>query len=81
MCQYDCQYMKPTRFLIWGVPPFQLPRCCPKQGRCSATGKRHVLLSGTTSSGFRTSAAQVYPWKLAEILMSHFVKVALPAHP
>ena len=53
-CQYGTQWMKPTIFLVWGPNRFsvQLKTCSRCAGRCSATGKRHLVLSGSKGGSF-----------------------------
>ncbi len=74
-CQYGVPYQKTTRLLVWGVPPeaFSLARCGGPRGFCSATGKRHIQLSGQNpDKTFRTQAAQTYPWDLAKAIVAAF---------
>jgi hypothetical protein len=75
-CQYHTQWRKATTFLIWGVEPQSvvLKKCCMKGGRCSASGKRHLELTGFDKGKFRTSAAQAYPRALAQDLMGQLLK-------
>ena len=78
MCQYGVQWMKPTSFMLWGIPPqsVTLLRCHRTQQRCSATGKRHLQLTGTSKGGFLTRQAQVYPEKLAASLIAQLYSAA-----
>ena len=77
-CQYGTQWMKPTRFLVWGIAPTDLSllTCSMTNGRCSMSGKRHLQLSGLQNGRFLTSAAQVYPQKLASHLMQQLLQAA-----
>ena len=70
-CQYGTQWRKATSFLIWGVEPRSvvLNTCSMCHNRCSASGKRHVQLSGLGGGKFKTAAVQVYPRRLAQHLM------------
>ena len=70
MCQYGVPWRKATRFLFWCVDAdkVDMPLCRMQNGRCSATGKQHLQLSGTSGSAFLTAQSQVYPRKLAALL-------------
>jgi hypothetical protein len=66
-CQYKQPWKKATYFLSWRLPslPTTLKLCQPSMGRCSATGRKHVILQGTDSNGaFLTLRAQPYPMQL-----------------
>ena len=68
MCQHGAQWRKATSFLFWNFKhEVILPVCHMKKGRCSASGKRH-LLSGLSGSTFTTQQAQIYPRTLANLL-------------
>ena len=73
-CQYGTQWKKPTKLLVWGVPPFQLLRCKGKS-TCSRTKKPHLVLTGLAGKRFLTEHAQVYPKlfgeALAQSLLAH----------
>ena len=80
MCQFGAPWMKPTWVHLWHCGPADAARrqCCMRRtggsSLCSATGVSHVQLSGiTTSHGFKTSAASVYPVQfcntVADIMM------------
>jgi len=75
MCQYQVPWKKPTTFLIWGAPlgSIQLHRC--QGSRCSASGKKHLQLTGANRAGFMTRRAQEYPLQLAEHLIDQFVAI------
>jgi hypothetical protein len=72
-CQYGTQWKKPTAFLIWNCPPISLHRCKCIDGRCSKTGKKHLILTGASKSGFLTKFAQAYPRKLAKHLIAQMM--------
>ena len=77
MCQYGVQWRKATRFFFWGVPKdsIVLKTCTMHFGRCSATNKRHLDLSGKHGSRFWTAVAQVYPRELAKDLIIQLLEV------
>ena len=76
-CQYGESWKKGTSFLHYGLDLSPLDkRCHMKQGRCSRTGERHVVLQGTDAAGkFLTLTAQPYPHALctrfAQLLRQH----------
>ena len=72
-CQYGTQWKKPTAFLVWNCPTICLHRCKCIGGRCSMTGKKHLILTGASKSGFLTKFAQAYPRKLAKHLISQMM--------
>ena len=67
-CQCGESWKKGTTFLYHGIDfSGLLRRCRMKGGRCSRTGKKHLVLSGTDSSGqFLTRKAQPYPLELCK---------------
>ena len=74
MCQYGVPWRKATTFLVWGLPKGSVElRKCSGSGRCSATGKQHLRLSGTDKQGFLTRRAQEYPRDLATHLMQQIL--------
>ena len=75
MCQYGVQWMKPTTFLVWGIleGAISLLRCRKCNQRCSATGKRHLQLTGVSKQGLLTRQAQVYPIILAASLVAQLL--------
>ena len=61
-CQYRKPWKKATSFLGWRIPNLHFQLCSGKNGICSATGQKHVLLQGQNNAGiFRTLLAQPYP--------------------
>ena len=71
-CQYGTPWKKPTTFVTWLWKP-ELKQCHMCQGRCSHSGKKHVVLSGFQNKRFMTSYAQVYPRNLAKSLMGQML--------
>ena len=70
MCQYKVPWKKPTTFMIWGIPKDTVKlHKCTGVGRCTASGKKHLQLSGAGKAGFLTRAAQAYPLALSRHLM------------
>ena len=66
-CQYHVPWRKNTGFLTHGFPRLAtiLRTCCPIKGRCSATHKRHIILSGRDANNvWWTHRAQPYPPEL-----------------
>ena len=68
MCQFGAQWMKPTQVCLWHCANADSARHqCRAHRRCgmsicSATGERHLVLSGLNGKhGFKTNAASVYP--------------------
>ena len=76
MCQYNCAWRTPTRLLCWGArtSSLQLKRCSGLKGISSRTHRPHVTLSGVASGRFRTSAAQVYPSAVTDVLAEAWVR-------
>ena len=63
-CQYGMAWRKPTRMAMGGLlcpTPYLCKRCAGSRQRCSATGKAHVVLSGTANGAFRTAVSKHYP--------------------
>jgi hypothetical protein len=72
-CQYGTPWKKPTRLYLGGLSAELLSCTCRQKGKtCSATGKPHYVLSGTTKSGFRTQAAKEYPSLLCAAIANSF---------
>jgi len=71
MCQYDTQWRKPTRLLVWGPSrhSFELRRCQGRAGICSRTHKPHLKLSGLANGAFVTAQAQVYTWAFSDAVV------------
>lgn len=66
-CQYGVPWRKSTGLMLFGIPQIAsiLKTCCPNQGRCSRTSKRHIILSGKDSNDvWWTHRAQPYPHQL-----------------
>ena len=78
-CQYGTPFKKPTTFLTWGFK-VNLHTCTATNRRCSFTNSFHEVLTGISNGKFRTSAAQMYPRKLAKNFMTEFLK-AEHTHP
>ena len=78
-CQYGTAFKKPTIFLTWNFS-VSLKTCTPNNCRCSYTGSFHETLTGISNWKFRTSAAQVYPRKLAKHFINEFLN-AERTHP
>ena len=75
-----CQYCMPWKKRItFRVANFQASsivqrQCTGRGGRCSASGKKHIILQGQDSQGvFWTLRAQPYPMQLCERLAQAFV--------
>ena len=70
-CQYGEPWRKSTRIMVSRHADVRsLERRC-HFGRgyvCSASGKRHVVLSGSSGGTFMTAKAQAYPQKLCRAL-------------
>jgi hypothetical protein len=72
-CQYGTPWKKPTRLYLGGLSAELLASTCQQKGKtCSATGKPHYVLSGTTKNGFRTHAAKEYPSQLCTAIANSF---------
>lgn len=66
-CAFNTPWRKATGLLHWHFDQLQtVCRCCsPSSGRCSFSGKRHIILSGKDASGlWMTRVAQPYPHKM-----------------
>ena len=75
MCQFGAPWMKPTHVHLWHCHPADAARrqCFFRKTSgpclCSATGEPHVVLSGPGGrSGFKTSAASVYPVQFCNVV-------------
>ena len=73
-CQYGSQSKKPIRLVFVGgcVQPLSFLRCSGEHGRCNATQKPHIVLSGSSGHGFITAASVSVPKLLAFSLVSYF---------
>ena len=72
-CMFGTPWKKPTRFLCYGIEDVGRltgpGRCKGKQGCCSRTGQRHVLLTGSGPNGRPlTSHASHFPKLLCTAL-------------
>ena len=67
-CQYKTPWRKATFCLHKGFPKLSCLKTCENAGGlCSATGKRHLILSGRDTSGtFLTHRAEPYPKPMCE---------------
>ena len=68
-----CQYMMPWRRVCSHFHAIEeaLQCCSPLHGRCSATGRKHIVLSGQDSSGaWWSMRAQAYPRRLCRAIAS-----------
>lgn len=72
MCQYGCQWKKPTRLLFWNCDSVVFNRCSGRHF-CSRTGRKHLQLTGMSGKKFLTEQAQIYSQEFAESLMLAFV--------
>jgi len=81
MCQYDAQWRKPTRLLIWGPSrfSFRMSRCQGHEGICSRTHKPHLKLTGVTHGAFVTAQAQVYTWTFSDAVVRQLLQGAAAA--
>lgn len=73
-CQYGAKWRKATNFLTGFIDPCDLARiskrCCARGGLCSASGRKHLQLTGTAPGGRPwTAVAQPYPVKLNHALV------------
>ena len=70
-CQYRQPWKRPTG-LLSGPSAWLQPlagTCAARQGRCSASGRKHILLIGTDANGkFMTLRAQPYPAALCQAI-------------
>ena len=79
-CQYGEPWRKSTRLLVNGHSDL---RCIERRctfGRnfvCSATGRRHIVLSGSSGGVFMTAWAQAYPHRLCRALAAAIREHAL----
>jgi len=68
-CQFGSRHRKRTRLLSWhtGMRSELFRMCTGRKGRCSCTGKFHVILQGTDkgTSLTRTALASPYPKSFA----------------
>ena len=71
MCQYACNWKKPTLLMIWNTPSVSLSTCSGKLF-CSRTGRQHVSLTGFHGKRFATEQAQVYSNTFSAALMRTF---------
>ena len=63
-CGFKTPWRKATGFMFWQFPTLSsiFRTCNPQNGRCSFSGRRHIILSGTDSQGvWLTRRAQPYP--------------------
>ncbi len=70
-CAFGTPWRKSTGFLVWQFP--QLHSICGicncHQGRCSFSGRKHIILSGKDSLGqWMTRRAQPYPIRMCEAI-------------
>ena len=72
MCQYNCQWKKPTKLLLWNAPLTMFNLCRSRTG-CSRTGRPHLQLTGVVGKRFVTAQAQTYSANFAEALMLVFI--------
>jgi hypothetical protein len=71
-CQYGTPWKKRTRFVLF-LLPFQALTCRGDHGLCSATLKRHIILSGRHPCGAHwISLAESYPVALCEAIATTF---------
>ena len=73
MCQFGSKWKQTTSIMTGNIPEHMrqpLRRTCSgRRGFCSRTGKRHLVLSGSSPSGVPwTRIAQVYPRNLCVAL-------------
>lgn len=87
-CQFQARWKKGTRLLSWGFPGISAvaKRCHLVDGKCSASGLRHVWLAGKDSNhSWMTKRAQAYPIPfcraVAEAAVLHFDLQSTPPPP
>jgi len=78
-CQYGMPWRKATYFLCsHHIKEWGLLSCLSQLGRCSVTGKKHIILQGRDAAGnFLTRKAQPYPPKLCDrlaFIISNYLK-------
>ena len=74
-CQYGMAWRKPTRLAMGGLlcpTPYLCKRCAGSRQLCYATGKAHVVLSGTANGAFLTAVSMHYPKALCRGIASTF---------
>lgn len=78
-CGFKTPWRKATGFMFWQFPelPTIFKTCLTQNGRCSFSGRRHIILSGIDSQGvWLTRRAQPYPKDMcdaiAQQLFNHF---------
>lgn len=68
-CAYNTPWRKSSGFLVWNFPALKniCSICTCQQGRCSFSGRKHIILSGKDASGqWMTRRAQPYPNSMCE---------------
>ena len=73
-CQYGMPWRKATYFLTFNADGLDtaLKKCHAVGGRCSAIGRKHIILQSTDPTGvFMTLRAQPYPSKLCSAIAEH----------
>eukprot|EP00974_Lingulodinium_polyedra_P125500 11194767-Lingulodinium_polyedra.AAC.1 len=74
-------WRKRTRLLFAHVDLTPMARRCAGHGTCSATGKKHRVLSGQAADGrWWTSIAEPYPRALARGLTQRFADSVVAAN-
>ena len=70
-CQYGTPWRKATGIMAWPATWLAslMCECHANKGRCSKSGRKHIILQGTDSTGtFLTMRAQPYPYKLCQCI-------------
>ena len=79
-CQYGAKWRKRTRELSWfSADDSRLHKqCTGRAGICSATGKPHIVLSGSDPISHRlwTSIAEPYPRRFAKLFAENLKNAA-----
>ena len=69
-CQHGARWRKQTRIQTWHCQPCSAleARCTGRNGFCSATGKKHIVLKGqdVKTRQLWTHLAQPYPLRFCE---------------
>lgn len=72
-CQFQARWRKRTRLVLWRCGhhfPELEKGCSGRKGKCSASARNHVVLTGRDpgSGRLRTAVAQTYPIQLAKAM-------------
>ena len=69
-CQFNKPWRKRTRIRVWNLSELDGLSCTCKgrHGICSASGKKHIALTGTLGGKALTKIAEPYPKKMVNML-------------